>query len=189
MTILAFDIASRTGWAATTNGDDGPGIAWGHFAIELGGEEGIGRGLSHFCRNLERIIVTFPGVDVLAWEKPIQASKHSAVYDEFVKGAIGLLRMTAFDRNWQTLACDMKAVRRHFIGDGVLHDAKAQVFQRCKVLGYAVKNDDESDAIATLHYAIGTMKVRAYARSSQSFGGKGGRAFAAPRRAGGHRRL
>lgn len=187
MIVLAFDIAYQTGWAVSAP-DRPEGVYWGHFGVECGGEEGIGRGLAHFAHHLAGILSADLDFSCLAWERPIQASRHSAAYDEFVKGAIGLLRMEAFNRGWTALPCDMKAVRRHFIGQGT-GDAKAQVFQRCKVLGYACKNTDESDAIATWDYAVGIMKARAYARSGKSFGGKGGGAFAAPRRAGGHRRL
>lgn len=187
MIVLAFDIAFRSGWAVTSS--DPLGLQWGSFSIDCDGEEGIGRGLSNFCRELGRLITAHVGIACLAWEKPLPGIKHSAVYDEYVRGATGLLRMTAFDMNIQALPCDMKAVRRHFIGDGTRHDAKGQVWQRCKALGYHCRNDDESDAIATWDYATGIMRLRDYAGKSQSFGGSGGRAFAAPRRAGGHRRL
>lgn len=187
MIVLAFDIAYRTGWAHSSSSPQG--VNFGHFGVSCEGEEGIGRGLSHFASKLGMLMACLPELGCLAWEKPIQASKHSAAFDEFVKGATGILRMTAFDRGLHILPCDMKSVRRHFIDAGVRQDGKSQVFMRCQTLGYEVQNTDESDAIATWDYAVGVMKVREYARSSQSFGGKGGRAFAAPRRAGGHRRL
>lgn len=187
MIVLAFDIAYTSGWAVTAP-DSPHGVIWGHFGVGGDGEEGIGRALFDFWRHLEEILDNHL-VACLAWEKPLPGTKHLASFDEYVRGATGLLRLTAFQRNFQILPCDMKAVRRHFIGDGTRFDAKAQVWQRCKVLGYECANDDESDAIATWDYAVGIMKARAYAANPSGFGGSGGRALAAPRRARGHRRL
>lgn len=191
MIVLAFDIAYRTGWAHSSSSPQG--VNFGHFGVSCEGEEGIGRALSHFASKLGMLMACLPeaqpGLGCLAWEKPIQASKHSAEYDEFVKGATGILRMTAFDRGLQILPCDMKAVRKHFIGAGVRQDGKSQVWMRCQSLGYQCQNMDESDAIATWDYAVGVMKARAYAGKSQAFGGTGGRAVAARGRPGSHRRL
>ena len=182
--VLAFDIATTSGWAVT---DKGGGPAWGHFGIESDSDENNnGRALYHFRREVYRLIDKYKPT-VLAWEMPIPASKHTAAYDEYVKGGIGILRCFAFELDLQTLPCDLKSVRRHFIG-GNPADAKQQVWHRCKVLGYDCKNDDESDAIATWDYASGQLKVQAYGRAANRFSRQESRRDFASRRSFGHRR-
>lgn len=193
MRVLAFDIAYFSGWAAT--GPDGSSPVWGSFGIECDGENGLGRGLYNFRREVYQLI-DFKKPDVLAWEKPLPGTKHLAAFDDYVRGAVGILRVFGFELDLECLACDMKAVRKHFIGDGTRFDAKQQVFLRCKTLGYACANDDESDAIATWDYATGLLKARELAGrdiyGQTATGGGGGQRSRRPveaRRIPGHRRL
>jgi Holliday junction resolvasome RuvABC endonuclease subunit len=166
MKILAFDIAYQTGWAAT----EGPGVVlvYGSFGVECDGENGLGRCLYNFRRELYRLIDKRKP-DVLAWELPLPATLHGARYDDFVRGAVGILRVAAFELDLIALACDQKQVRKHFIGDGrPSPEAKRQVWFRCKALGYHCANDDESDAIAVWDYATGLMKVREYEQKDRA---------------------
>jgi len=163
--VLAFDIAYFSGWACTSRNSPGP--EWGSFGVACDGANGIGRGLYNFRRELYRLLDS-KKPDVLAWEKPLPGTKHLAAFDEFVRGATGLLRLAAFELQFEILPCDMKAVRKHFIGYGTGLGAKHEVWQRCRVLGYACENDDESDAIATWDYATGIMKAREYERKDSA---------------------
>jgi|SRR5215831_11914647 len=153
--VLAFDIAYTSGWAWT----QGPSVVWGHFGIEPDSDDkSIGRCLYNFRRELYSLVDKHkPGC--LAWEMPLPGSKHLASFDDYVRGAVGILRLAAFELDLAVLPCDMKSVRKHFIG-GNPADAKQQVWHRCKVLGYDCKTDDESDAIAVWDFATGKLKVR-----------------------------
>ena len=163
--ILAFDIAYQSGWAAT--GPEGKPV-WGHFGVDCEGTNGVGRGLYHFRRELYRLIDSRKP-QVLAWEMPLPGTKHGARFDDYVRGAVGILRLAAFELELVTMACDQKAVRKHFIGDGrPSSEAKQQVWFRCRTLGYLCANDDESDAIAVLDYATGVEKVREYEQKDRA---------------------
>jgi Holliday junction resolvasome RuvABC endonuclease subunit len=76
-------------------------------------------------------------------------------------GLVAIVEKCAWRAGIAPWECNISAIRKHFTGVGRFKtsaDAKAQVFHRCKVLGWQVKNLDEADAAAGWSFAKGMLQ-------------------------------
>lgn len=155
--ILALDIALTTGWASDMpSGGDKP--CFGSFTVDADKGEAMGRAAFHFERELRGLIQVHNPTD-LAYEAPISERAHGPWVAELVLGLCCLVNKLAFELELEAWACEISPVRKHFIGDGRSRkEAKQEVWDRCKLLGWQPQTLDQSDAGAVWCYAHDTIK-------------------------------
>lgn len=104
-------------------------------------------------------------------EAPIILRDRSSHTMEALMQLTGALRAAAHRHGCTTLMVASSTVRRHFIGVGNLKskDAKLAVQARCRLLGWAVEDDNAADAVATWSYAMALLCPRWSPRSTPLF--------------------
>jgi Holliday junction resolvasome RuvABC endonuclease subunit len=166
--VMFWDIATATGYAVDwPSGGDKPltGIVLArHSGDDLGEAfDALDRGLT------ELIQVHKP--DEIAFEAsfPFQgdgASTRPTNYHTLRKtlGLVAIAEKCAWRAGIAPYECNISAIRKHFTGIGRFKTsaaAKAEVLQRCKVLGWPVKSLDEADAAAGWSFTKGMLQSQA----------------------------
>lgn len=167
MKILALDIASTTGICVGSPGADPK--AW---SVSLG-EGSQGRRLSEALKLTQGLIVTH-NPDLVVGEAAIGGKNASA----FLIKLFGCVEAVCWNRGVKFEQAHSGSVRKHFLGKALTtadfphlrtHKAKKAaikevVIQRCKAIGWDVRDDpDAADAAATWDWACAT-----YCRSYQA---------------------
>lgn len=160
--ILALDIATTVGIAV---GDaTGNPTAWAETLGKKGQDDLL------FSRSLalsSRLIQEHKP-DLIAYEGAVGGDRSS----HFLVGIIACIRGCAANRGVPLLACNIGAVRSHFIGKHITSahykhlpkskakaaaraEAKALVQKQCRLLGWQADGEDAADACAVWSYAVG----------------------------------
>jgi hypothetical protein len=172
MLIAAFDIATVTGAA---DGDPkGKPRCW-HWNLK---EAGDSRPLKlamlrdytdrYLAENKPDAVFYEEGLPLGALfatvaKHGVQAAFRLGATDEtlgFLRGAIGVVESCAAAARIRRIeAIGVQDARRHLLGAGRIPkgEGKKLVFDRCKMLGWAPKNNDESDALALWSLACAKM--------------------------------
>lgn len=151
MKILALDLATATG------------VAFGHAEAdpqtmtEILGEPGA----AHPARfsnalNMMNILIRKVRPQYVVIEKPIAAGPIGGeARAQLALGLRGCVMGVCKMRNVPVREYPISTVRKHFIGRGDLggQAAKQAVLNRCRNLGWNVRNDNEGDACAVWDYA------------------------------------
>ena len=159
MLVMAFDIATSTGVALGR-----PGSAPRTTTVNLGG------GKSEAMKFAKAIAMTRELVgkyrpDLVVYEAPVAGPKTS----HFLVGAAACVLGQVCDLGVRCEQVHMAAVRKHFVGRNLrIADfpgksptaakkaMKQVVIDRCYLLGWQVRTDDEADAVACWDYACAT---------------------------------
>lgn len=151
MRILALDLATATG------------VAFGHSeAVPQTLTERLGEpGDSHPSRfsnalNMANILIKKFRPQYVVLEKPIAAGPVGGeARAQLALGLRACVMGVCKMRNVPVREYPISTVRKHFIGHGGLGGevAKQAVLNRCRTLGWDVRNDNEGDACAVWDYA------------------------------------
>jgi len=101
---------------------------------------------------------------------------HAWRYDKTPASAVrlvGAVRAAAARANVRTHMVASSTVRKHFIDSGGLKskEAKRAVIERCRLLGWAVEDDNAADATACWSYGISLVAPKWSPRSTPLFSG------------------
>lgn len=158
-TILAFDLASRTGVAFGRAGDIPRATT-----VDLGRARSEGARFAEILRATRVLLDRFePGLVV--YEAPVGGPRTS----HFLVAVAGCFVGQATLMGYSPVSVSIQSVRRHFIGchptakslgtskAKAREQIKSMVIARCGALGWPVRNDDEADALALFDFAQATM--------------------------------
>ena len=157
--VLFLDIATQTGAAVdgplesgkpiimTFNcGSDGdrPGRAFYEYAIWLNG-------------MITRFKPEIVGFEAALQQKKGEGAINSQVTAEKLLGLIAITKMLAYQHDLPARPCNVQQNRRHFVGNG--HASKGDVINKCRLIGWAVANEDEADACCGWDALHGKLRV------------------------------
>lgn len=153
-TVLALDLARTLGWAAWRRDK---GIIFGSHRMPPAGSN-LARYLADYNQWLRRALMKMQP-DAVAFETPwIGPQTHQATarqlmclagMTEWICGDWGLDSANVHE-------CNNSTVRKHFcgMGAGKREKLKKLTMDRCRLYGFAPKDDNEADAIAILDYYL-----------------------------------
>jgi Holliday junction resolvasome RuvABC endonuclease subunit len=144
------DLATKTG--ITVDGLNGSEKPYSTSFEARHYDDDLGQAFVAFEDHLNGLLVLHKP-DVFAFEAafPFQGRGASNIPTNFqtMRKTLGLAAIAekcAWRVGIPVYECNIAAIRKHFTGNG--RADKAEVFHRCKVLGWPVKNLDEADSAA-----------------------------------------
>ena len=168
--IIAFDIATVTGWARGRVGGV-PTSGTVAFARSTGASHNaiFGNALRTFAQMLE----PEPRPEALVMEALLPAEVLSnAETRNLLAGLQGICRGVAHMRGIYNIGTvNVGDVRKHFINERACprDRAKRETIARCKALGWAVIDDNAADALACWHFACSLIKPELALETSPLF--------------------
>lgn len=151
--ILALDVATRTGWAFGRPGE--LPLSGSVRLAPPGSSNGtIGRGLLRWMTDF----LTVNQVDALYYEVPIDprhmGAKTTFATARILLGLPFLVETIAEARGLFYLReARVQDVRKHFVGEARPKDRKGAVMARCRQLGWKPQDDNAGDALALWSFA------------------------------------
>jgi len=158
LVILALDLGTTTGWALRSA--NGP-VAHGFVSFKSQRFEGGGMRYLRFGRWLADMLTlsgsqtgsqtNLAGIGAIYFE---EVRRHLGVDAAHVYGGL-LATLTAWCEHHQIpyQGVPVGTIKRHATGKG--NAGKAEVIAAMKALGRPVTDDNEADALALLHWALG----------------------------------
>jgi crossover junction endodeoxyribonuclease RuvC len=157
MQVLALDLASVSGWAV---GEPGGKPAHGshRFARAGASHEAIFAGAVKWINGL----LNEYEPRVVVWEAPLagfKGGKTTVDVTTILFGLPAVIGAVVYLRGvYDIRKADTRDVRHHFIGCNPKRaQAKPMVMQKCRAMGWAVKDDNEADALATWQYVCSIL--------------------------------
>ena len=149
-TILALDLGTTTGWALRAPATP---ITHGVISFKTQRFEGGGMRYLRFGRwlaEMKAVVVAPEGIGAVYFE---EVRRHLGVDAAHVYGGL-MATLTAWCEQHQIpyLGVPVGTIKRHATGRG--NAGKAEVIAAMKARGYAVRDDNEADALALLHWAL-----------------------------------
>lgn len=144
--ILALDLGIKTGWAVR----DAQGTVFSGTCKQSGRKaDDIRLRWPTFLAMLDGLHSRH-GIQVIYYEKVMN---HAATQAGHVYGAFeGLMECWAVNRNIETRGIGVGVIKKFWTGKG---NAKKDVMEsEAKRRGFVVKDDNEADALAILHFGI-----------------------------------
>lgn len=144
MKVMACDLATVSGIAVDGPGGKPRGIT---YRLPTGGNDLGGAGLAfsdwlHGLASIER-------PDLIALEAPVLGNTGAKVFtSEMLVGLAFMAEVVSKSLHIPTVRAHVQTVRRHLLGNGRPRNPKRAVIDRCRLLGWAPKNDNEADAMA-----------------------------------------
>lgn len=148
MTILALDLATKTGFALLRP-DNRIESGVENFAMRKG--EGEGARYVKFRRWLVEMKQAHPDLNRIVYEKVMGHGAFQVISAHVYGGLLATLQ--AFGEH-HAIAYDgiaVATIKKQFAGSG--RAQKSDVIHQCRVMGFNPKDDNEADAIALLHVA------------------------------------
>jgi Holliday junction resolvasome RuvABC endonuclease subunit len=151
-TILALDLGTTTGWALMTR--DGS-ITSGTESFKPHRFEGGGMRFLRFKRWLTEIKQTSDSIDAVYFE---EVRRHLGVDAAHAYGGF-MAHLTAWCEHHQIpyQGVPVGTIKKHATGKG--NASKDEMIAAAKVRGHSPTDDNEADALALLHYALGLQEV------------------------------
>ncbi len=149
--VLAVDLGTTTGWAIRTM--DGQ-FAHGFASFKPSRYEGGGMRYLRFKRWLGELRQLATDIHSVYFE---EVRRHAGVDAAHVYGGL-LATLTAWceHHNLPYQGVPVGTIKRHATGKG--NAGKDEVIQAMRALGHSVKDDNEADALALLHWALDTQE-------------------------------
>lgn len=147
--IITLDLGSRTGWCWWRRGEP---LRYGSFLVAPSGV-GVGAYMSKADQRLHAFFAAKPA-DAYVIEYLGQFRNSTATLMK-TWGLQAAARKVLFERGvYQVDEAKPDDVRVHCLGRGrrTREQKKAATREFCRQIGFPTKNDDEADAIATLHW-------------------------------------
>jgi crossover junction endodeoxyribonuclease RuvC len=150
-TILALDLAARTGWAFGAALDCSPLSGSVRFA-KPGASLGM---VFSTCRTWVRDVALLHQPDVIVFESPMtpehMAGRTNAATIRLLVGLAAIVEEACFGRDVRE--AKVIDIRRHFIGSNPRRaEAKTRTIAACRRLGFSPVDDNAADALALWHY-------------------------------------
>jgi len=165
---MFWDIATSCGWAVDWPSGGGKPLTGVVMACHSGDD--LGEAFDALDRGLTELVQVHQP-DEIAFEAsfPFQgegASTRPTNYHTLRKtlGLVAIAEKVAWRAGIAPYECNIGAIRKHFTGQGRFRnseEAKAQVFHRCRVLGWDVKSRDASDAAAGWDFTKSMLRAQA----------------------------
>ncbi len=151
-TILALDLGTTTGWALRSS--DGT-ITSGTTSFRPQRFDGGGMRFLRFKRWLTEIKHSCDGIDCLYFE---EVRRHAGVDAAHAYGGF-LATLTAWCEHHQIpyQGVPVGTIKKHATGKG--NAGKADVIAAIRARGHVPIDDNEADALALLHWAIGQQAL------------------------------
>lgn len=144
MTVLALDLGTTTGWAVGVPG------AWfsGTWNLKGGRYEGGGMRYLRFKGFLDEVVQS--GIDSVVFE---EVRRHAGTDAAHVYGGLmGVLTSWCEERSIPYEGVPVGTIKRFWTGKG--NAGKPAMIAECSYRDIAVKDDNEADAVALLHYVF-----------------------------------
>jgi len=147
VSILALDLATKTGWAVKS--DTGI-ITSGVCVFNSRRFEGGGMRYLRFSKWLEDTLQTLEKIDVIYFE---EVRRHVATDAAHVYGGLVAV-VTAFAEHHKIpyQGVPVGTIKKHVTGKG--NASKEKVIEAVKALGHDPQDDNEADALALLDFVI-----------------------------------
>ncbi len=151
-TILALDLGTTTGWALMTR--DGS-ITSGTESFKPHRFEGGGMRFLRFKRWLTEIKQASDSIDAVYFE---EVRRHLGVDAAHAYGGF-MAHLTAWCEHHQIpyQGVPVGTIKKHATGKG--NASKGEMIAAAKVRGHFPADDNETDALALLYYALGLQEV------------------------------
>ena len=149
--VLAIDLGTTTGWAMRAI--DGH-ITHGFVSFKPGRYEGGGMRYLRFKRWLNELRMLASDIHSVYFE---EVRRHAGVDAAHVYGGL-LATLSAWceHHNLPYQGVPVGTIKRHATGKGNAN--KDEVIKAMQLLGHSVKDDNEADALALLHWALDTQE-------------------------------
>lgn len=172
MIILAFDLATRSGWCIGKPGQKVPRFGSLRFASQGASHQAVFAGaLTWFSDFLKA-----EQPDRIVYEAPMRfrAGRSRAGNDEVAYGLPAILQAVAHLRGiYDIRYAEVSKVRHHFLGHNPKRAiAKPATVRRCQQLGWNVPDDNAGDACAIWMYACAFVDPRVAIRPTPLFSGQ-----------------
>lgn len=166
MSVLCLDLATTTGWAC---GEAGAPPRYGSFRLPSTGDD-VGRYLVEFMRWLKGLIAAEAPREIV-FEAPILPRKTTIATLRKLYGLAGATEVMAIDAGIPCSEISSGEVRRLFLGQHYPRHAgrdeiKRAVINGCRQMGWEPRDDNEADALATLHVVLCKSNQRFAAASA-----------------------
>lgn len=146
MTVLALDLGTKTGFAALVHG----AIVSGTQDFKTSRYESTAMRFVRFLNFLEELHRQDPVTHVIYEE----VRRHKGVDAAHAYGGFMAHLLTFCEqRNIAVEALSVGDIKRHWTGKG--NASKEDMIAAAERYGYAVKDDNEADALAMLHMTVG----------------------------------
>jgi len=171
--ILALDLASRTGWALGEPSDPRPLSGSLRFAREGASMGAVFSG----CRQwLSRFLAENRDIKLVVFEAPMTPQHMSGRTDpSVVRRLMGLCAVVEelchSLGNFDVREARVSAVRTHFIGSNRHRRAEAKelTIAACRRLGWSPIDDNAADALALWHYQASILDPKLAIQASPLF--------------------
>lgn len=151
-TLLALDLGTTTGWAVL--GCDGS-ITSGTESFKPHRFEGGGMRFLRFKHWLTEVKHNCDGIDAVYFE---EVRRHLGVDAAHAYGGF-MAHLTAWCEHHQIpyQGVPVGTIKKHATGKG--NAGKDEMIAAMKALGHSPADDNEADALALLHFAVGQREV------------------------------
>jgi hypothetical protein len=154
--IIAFDIATTTGWARGRVGTT-PSSGSKRFGTV---EASPGAVFKHAMEWFEETLTNAAPPSIVVWEALLPPTAKQGETQAHVRDRLAGLHAIVLGTAhrfgiYQTAIYQVADIRQHFIGHRNLKTVKAKraVVERCRALGWPCESDDAGDALAAWHFA------------------------------------
>lgn len=150
--VVALDLASRTGWAYWKRGFSEPAYGSHLISAARGGDNG-----PFFKAYADWFVFGLRGVaDFVVYELPFTNARTHQHTAERLFGLAAMTEMLCEEARIDCRKANVQDVRRHFLGPQKLKrkEAKAAVIDQCQLHGWDPQDDDQADALALLDYSL-----------------------------------
>jgi hypothetical protein len=174
MFILALDLGNKTGWASS----HGDSVCSGTWDLAKFGPS-VGQKLVGFECHLQAMSLE---CSTMIFETPWVGPKTHQHTARLLMSLAGVTEMVAGRHNAHCYEIGAPTWRKHFLGIGRTTgvgskqkhrgDMKRLAMERCRMLGFDPKSEDEAEAIGILDYALATLRAeRTISGAGPLFGG------------------
>jgi len=149
-TVLALDMATKTGWASYKNGNIESGVQ--DFSLKRG--ESVGMRYLKFTKWLVDINDLLDGIDLIVYEQPHYRGGHAT------EVLVGLLthmksfvsKLEGFGQPVNTAPVHSGTLKKHATGAGKA--SKFDMMEKGREKGWTFQDDNECDALWLLDYGL-----------------------------------
>ncbi len=168
---LGLDLATKTGWATWTPGEDRPHT--GTLRLARWDPDEIAPDLERLRRHLSDLHAANP-IAAVWYEAPIMLRVDKQRTVQYLFGLANMVEWWSYRLSIPCKQADMRDWRKHFFGrsTGGRAELKQAALDACKLRGWSVNGDDEADAAGVLDYGLACIGADVPWRDIHLFGGR-----------------